>query len=409
MVVPFFFRLIFNRFFFQKIFAIVLFITLASVFRSFFGIFLITFLFSYLFLELAHTLHSWVQSSVVRVQNTRTQKFLVSLTSINSLITLLYIGFIVVLGFILSTLVPHLLLEGGSFVRDIPAMLGRVQMEIARLEGTFHLSLGFDSAMKEFFNPDSVQALLSEALQNLKNAGIFLFEFILALMLSYIFLMDRHRIGEYLATIRHTHFAFLYDEYRAFFSKVGRGFGLVFKAQSFIAIANALLTVLGLVFISFAFGKPFPYMVTLALIVFVFGFIPVLGTFLSSVPILIIAYTYGGVPAVLSVVAMVTFVHAVEAYYLNPRIVSSYMELPVFLTFVILLVSERLFGLVGLLVGVPLFSILTEVLRDFDSYVGRVQNVREAIEQAENNTHEALEDGKTLRMSRSGKRQTDEE
>lgn len=33
-------------------------------------------------------------------------------------------------------------------------------------------------------------------------------------------------------------------------------------------------------------------MITLALIVFIFGFIPVFGTILSGIPIIIIAYSY---------------------------------------------------------------------------------------------------------------------
>jgi predicted PurR-regulated permease PerM len=55
---------------------------------------------------------------------------------------------------------------------------------------------------------------------------------------------------------------------------------------------------------------------------------------------------------------MIAIVHIVEAYYLNPKIVSSYVHFPVFITFVILLVSEHTFGLMGLLIGVPLFSII---------------------------------------------------
>lgn len=47
---------------------------------------------------------------------------------------------------------------------------------------------------------------------------------------------------------------------------------------------------------------------------------------------------------------MMTIVHAIEAYILNPKIVSSYIDFPVFITFIILIVSEHFFGLVGLLI-----------------------------------------------------------
>ncbi|NRE04462.1 hypothetical protein DBN73_17895, partial [Enterococcus faecalis] len=41
---------------------------------------------------------------------------------------------------------------------------------------------------------------------------------------------------------------------------------------------------------------------------------------------------------------------------LNPKFMSSKTELPIFYTFVILLVSERLFGVWGLIVGIPVFT-----------------------------------------------------
>jgi predicted PurR-regulated permease PerM len=70
---------------------------------------------------------------------------------------------------------------------------------------------------------------------------------------------------------------------------------------------------------------------------------------------------------------MIALVHAVEAYYLNPRIVSSYMHIPVFVTFVILLVSEHFLGLVGLLIGVPLFVISLSFIEDIDQHISTIK------------------------------------
>lgn len=117
----------------------------------------------------------------------------------------------------------------------------------------------------------------------------------------------------------------------------------------------------------------FPFIFTLSLIVFICGFIPVFGTFLSGVPILILAYGYGGFSMVMACVAMIAVVHFIEAYYLNPKIVSSYMHFPIFITFVILLVSEHLFGLIGLLIGIPFFSVILGLIEDFDVYVSEIK------------------------------------
>lgn len=63
------------------------------------------------------------------------------------------------------------------------------------------------------------------------------------------------------------------------------------EAQMFIALINAVLTALGLIGISLVHGgSSFPYIFTLSSIVFVFGFIPVLGMFISGIPIIIVGY-----------------------------------------------------------------------------------------------------------------------
>lgn len=199
-------------------------------------------------------------------------------------------------------------------------------------------------------------------------------KFLLGLILSYIFIIERKKIEVFLRRMRDGNFAFFYDEYAIIASKVGNGFGIIFRAQSIIALVNSILTTLGLIVISVMTGSgTFPYIVTLALIVFIFGFIPVFGTIISGIPIIIIAYGYGGVSAVIGVLIMLSIVHAVEAYYLNPKIVSSYVHFPVFITFIILTISEHYFGLIGLLVGIPLFSILIGLIEDMDKYIDTVK------------------------------------
>jgi predicted PurR-regulated permease PerM len=50
---------------------------------------------------------------------------------------------------------------------------------------------------------------------------------------------------------------------------------------------------------------------------------------------------------------MISFVHMVEAYILNPRIVSAVFKINPLLTLIILYVGHSLFGLWGVLLGVP--------------------------------------------------------
>lgn len=106
---------------------------------------------------------------------------------------------------------------------------------------------------------------------------------------------------------------------------------------------------------------------------------------------------------IIAIIAMVTFIHAIEAYYLNPKIVSAYMELPVFLTFLILLVSEHIFGFVGLLIGVPLFYIFVDLLKDFDRFITKIGHASNLFKETKEGTKEAI--SQDIRLSRSGKRE----
>ena len=79
------------------------------------------------------------------------------------------------------------------------------------------------------------------------------------------------------------------------------------------------------------------------------------------------------------------------------------MELPVFLTFLILLVSEHMFGFIGLLIGVPLFYILIDLLKDFDRFVTKINHASHLFHETKDGTKESI--AHEIRLSRSGKRE----
>lgn len=295
---------------------------------------------------------------------------------------------------------PQVLQESKGIVAEVPGIVDHVEKSISSLEASMKIDLGLKSAISSYFDKQSMEETAANVFENLRNAGIVMGKILIALILSYVFIIDRAKIVGYLETVKRGNFAFLYDEYSVILAKIGKGFGLIFKAQAFIALVNALLTTLGLLVISAVHGgEVFPYISTLAVMVFIMGFVPVLGFVLSTIPILIVGYNYGGQPVVIMLVVMIAIVHAVEAYYLNPKIVASYMEFPVFLTFLILLISEHFFGFVGLLIGVPLFYILVDLARDLDAFVNKVKKVSSAIDTTKTSTKEAIH--KNIRLSRS--------
>src|SRR5690606_25418738 len=90
--------------------------------------------------------------------------------------------------------------------------------------------------------------------------------------------------------------------------------GRAIEAQATIAIVNTALTLVGLLLLGI------PLIAMLSVIVFVCSFVPVLGVFISTTPIVLVALNAGGPSLSLAAILMVIAIHAVEAYLLNPMI-----------------------------------------------------------------------------------------
>jgi predicted PurR-regulated permease PerM len=184
----------------------------------------------------------------------------------------------------------------------------------------------------------------------------------LALLFSFLILVDRNRLTRQVEALRNSRIRDFYDEaarpVARFALVVGRGL----QAQAMIAVVNTVLTVLGLLLLQI------PSVAMLALIVFVCSFIPVLGVFISTVPIVLVALNAAGPGLALAAVVMIVVVHAVEAYLLNPLIYGQHLKLNPVLSLIILFVGYHGFGVWGMLLGVPVARyFLSDVLQVADT------------------------------------------
>jgi predicted PurR-regulated permease PerM len=232
-----------------------------------------------------------------------------------------------------------------NLAKQIPFLQNQVDAALTKLTEIKNINQDIQSTLSQVLSTQNLQ-LVMNLLGNLKSVGAFLIQFVISLILSYILVVDKDKVKVYLEDIKKGNFSFLYYEYDIIFQKIVNSFGMIFKAQSMVALFNSFFTGFSLYLIGLANGANFPYIITLSLVVFILGFVPVVGVFLSSIPILVIGYTYfpgSSVNVIIEIVIMITIIHSIEAYYLNPRIVSSYASFPMSLTLLMLLLGENLF------------------------------------------------------------------
>ncbi len=173
--------------------------------------------------------------------------------------------------------------------------------------------------------------------------------FLLSLLFSLLIVLDLPRLSRSVSGLRHSKLRFAYCEVAPSLFRFAGLLGKAMEAQFFVAIVNSLLTALGLWFLGLSH-----YLAFLSTIVFLFSFVPVAGVFISSIPICMVALQVGGLHSVMLAILMITGIHMMESYVLNPRIYGSHLRMNPVVVLVILTVGGKLFHFWGLVLGVPL-------------------------------------------------------
>jgi len=178
----------------------------------------------------------------------------------------------------------------------------------------------------------------------------------IAMILSLFFILEKKKVFKFLEKFKDSKLSGFYRYFSFYGTNFLNTFGKVMQAQIIIAFFNSIISVCMLYILGF------PNLATLWIMILILSLVPVAGVIVSLVPLSLIAFKIGGFAKVVSVLIMIAMVHGFESYVLNPNLMSAKVELPIFFTFIILLVAEHLIGVWGLLIGIPLFIFLLEIL-----------------------------------------------
>ncbi|HEX5049701.1 MAG TPA: AI-2E family transporter [Gammaproteobacteria bacterium] len=215
-----------------------------------------------------------------------------------------------------------------------------------------------EGAVAEYFNRQDqryLSALMSAQFQRVRQYAPTVINalyratatLLLALLFSYLILIDANRIRRGLARLKTSRVGDFYQEAAQPIVRFSVLVGRAIEAQASIALVNTVLTLIGLLLLGI------PLVAMLSVIVFVCSFVPVLGVFASTVPIALVALNAGGFTLSLASIGLVIVAHAIEAYFLNPLIYGRHLKLNPVLTLIILFVAYHAIGLWGVLLGVP--------------------------------------------------------
>ncbi len=196
-------------------------------------------------------------------------------------------------------------------------------------------------------NESDQHAALKVALTIFKSAATVTTIFLLSILFAFLIVKDLPRISTGIQSLQKTKIKLFYDEVASTVFRFGQVLGRFLEAQAVIAVLNTALTAIGMLVLGI------PNVAFLSSVVFICSFVPVAGVFISTLPICLEALTSNGFGAVIGVAVMVTIVHMLEAYVFNPMIMGHHLKLNPVLVLVVLVIGHELFGIWGLLLGVP--------------------------------------------------------
>lgn len=319
---------------FKRILTLLLIFVFLYLMKGMLNLMLLTFVFTYLIDNVSRFLINKLEGKI-------TLNYKVMIVAVAFLVTAML--FIIIIDFL--PLVTH---EFRQVVKQVEEIYSTTpNNEIVNL-----IKDKLDQIYEHIFSAEGINYIV----QSISNISKLAINIVIALILSIFFLLEKDKISDFTYKFKQSKASGIYSELEFFGRKFLSSFGKVIEVQILIATINGILSTIGLAIIGF------PHLLGFGMMVMLLGLIPVAGVIISLVPLSIVAFSSGGIMQVVYVLVMIALLHAFEAYILNPKLMSHKTKLPIFYTLSILIVSEHIAGVLGLIVGIPIFMFILDVI-----------------------------------------------
>jgi predicted PurR-regulated permease PerM len=272
-----------------------------------------------------------------------------------SAVAIIFVGVIIFVGLFLALIVPPLVKQSAHLINIAPSLLQDLKSnpQIASLNNQYGV---IDLIQKKLSSVTSDGTLLISAFGGVIGVGkTFLsgtFTGLTILVLTLYFITSLPQATELALKLvpasRRPRITLLTN---AVIARVGAFVGSQILVS---ALASLFVTMLSIIL-----GLPSP--ITIGILIFVCGLVPLIGHFLGCTVVTLIAATQSVTIGVVAFVAYVLYVQ-LENYVVTPRIMKRTLAVPGAVTIISALIGTSLLGLVGGLLAVPVAASIILIL-----------------------------------------------
>jgi Predicted permease len=328
------FRKIFTEDFIKKLFAIFLLIVLFYSIKSMITLVLLTFVFSFLFYKGVNFTYKGIHR-VVPIKR-------------KAILILIYVLMFLGIAYLFYNYVPAVINQLHFIRKQVIHFNPNDYKDI--LDNRI-LALIQQTDLNSYLNQSGT--ILVRWLIKIQQLS---FDIFFAFVLSLLFMIEQDELVTFVRKIENSKIAFIYNYYKHLGKKFLNSFGKIMEVQAILSLVNSVLASIAFAFIGF------DNVLGLGFMMFVLGLIPIAGLLIALIPLLIVAFNIGGITKIIYVLVILGILHLLEGYILKPKLMSMSVNLPVFFVFVVLIFSEHYMGVWGLIIGIPLFVFLLDIL-----------------------------------------------
>ncbi len=266
----------------------------------------------------------------------------------------------ILVGTVYFLLLP-LLAQSAEVLRTLPSYLSSESLQTS----SFLSNQPFVSGLTNAIDIGQVTQGINEVIASLSSgtfnsvAKVFggLVNFLLIIVLSFYLSVNEEGIPSFLRVVTPLkHERYVLDLWRRGQHKIG----LWMQGQLVLAVIVGLLVFLGLTLMGI------PNAILLAFLAGVFEIIPLFGPILASIPAIALSFIDGGLTSVFLVVGLYLIIHQFENHLIYPLVVKKVTGVSPVVSILALVAGWELGGFLGLVLSVPIATVLIEFFDDLE-------------------------------------------
>lgn len=186
-----------------------------------------------------------------------------------------------------------------------------------------------------------------------------LFNFILSVIFSIYMLLNKERLQLGMKKVLYAFSGKKFADKIMYLGKISNeAFSNYIGGQFIEAIIIGVLCFVGMLILKM------PYALLISVLVAVTALIPIFGAFIGTIPSAFIILIIDPMKALWFIIFIIVL-QQVEGNLIYPKVVGSSIGLPPIWVMLAMIIGGNTFGLIGILLGIPIFSVIYKVFKEF--------------------------------------------